>query len=234
MIPSTWALTSRAIPRIRTHTAVVVIAVTLMSRFRRRFLNASARKNPRLLDLIGVDPPRPVANYLSRFERHDPFAHHIDHLLVVGRDEDRSTDAVDPVKELHDTYARVRVEIPGWLVGDEDRRLGDEGAGDRDPLLLATRELIWKRLSLISETDELQDLGHLRADGPSFLARHLHCVGDVLRGGLVREELEVLKDAAYVPAVPGHVSAWDSRELYATHADGPIGRLHLLEDKTHH
>src|SRR5215210_6879413 len=123
MTPSTWASTSRVSPRIRTHTAVVVTAVTLMSQFRRRFLNASRRKNPRLLDFIGVDSPHLVASYLPRLQRHDPFSHHVDHLLVVGRDEDRGADAVDPVQKLHDAHARVRVEVSGGLIGDEYRRL---------------------------------------------------------------------------------------------------------------
>src|SRR3712207_8149903 len=35
-------------------------------------------------------------------KRHDPLAHHVHHLLVVGRNQDRGADAVDPVQELHD------------------------------------------------------------------------------------------------------------------------------------
>src|SRR3712207_5782526 len=117
-----------------------------MSRFSRRFFIASAIKNARLSDLIGVDPPRPITDYLPRLERHDPLAHHVDHLLVVCRDEDRGADAVDPVQELHDAYARVRIEVTSWLVGDEYRGLGDEGTGYGDPLLFAARELAGIRL----------------------------------------------------------------------------------------
>src|SRR3954469_8623884 len=126
-----------ATPRIKTHTAVVVTAVTLMSKFRRRFLKASRKKNPRLLSVIGVDPPDLVAYDPPRLERHYPFAHHVHHLLVVGSDEDRSAYAVYSVQELHDTHARVRIQVSRRFVCDEDRRLGDEGTGDGDPLLLA-------------------------------------------------------------------------------------------------
>src|SRR5919199_6622416 len=173
MIPSTWALTSMPIPRSRTHTAVVVTAVTLMSRFKRMFLNASRRKNPKL-DLIGVDPPHLVANDAPVFERYDPFAHHIHHLLVVGCHENRGTDAVDPVQELHDAHAGIRVEVSGRLVGDEYRRLGDEGAGDRNPLLFAARELIRVFFHLVAQAYEVQDLGHLRADSTPPLTCDLH------------------------------------------------------------
>src|SRR4051794_39104217 len=234
MTPSTWALTSMATPRIKTHTAVVVTAVTLMSRFRRRFLNASRKKNPRLLNFISVDPPGLVAYDPPCLESHYPLSHHVHHLFVVGSDEDRGADAIDPVQELHDSHARVRIEVPGGLVGDEYRRLGNEGAGDGDPLLLPARELVRVCAHLLPQAHELEDLGYLRPDGPPLLARYLHRVGDVLGGGLVRQELEVLEDTPYVPAVLGNVPAWDGRELHAVDADGSARRLHLLEDQPHH
>src|SRR5918997_293800 len=98
------------------HTAVVVTAVALMSRFRLRFLKASARKNPRLSDPIGVASPCPVADYMPRLQRHDPLAHHVDHLLVVCRYEDRGADAVDPVQKLHNAHAGIRIEVSRGLV----------------------------------------------------------------------------------------------------------------------
>src|ERR671917_1079573 len=225
---------TRPRPRMSTQITVVVAAVTLMSRFRRRFFNASRRKNPRLLDLTRVTPLSHVAHYLALLQRHDPLAHHVHHLPVVGRHDHSGADTVDPVQELHDAHARVRVEVPGRLVRDEYRRLGDKSAGDADSLLLATRELTRIRALLSPEADELQDLGHPRADGSPFLARDLHRVGDVLSSSLVGKELKVLEHTAYVPAVLGHVPARDARELRAVHADRPGGRLHLLEDKTHH
>src|SRR5438270_1657780 len=127
-----------ATPRIKTHTAVVVTAVTLMSKFRRRFLNASRKKNPRLLNFISVDPPSLVTYDPPCLERHYPFSHHVHHLFVMGCDENRGADPINPVQELHDSHTRVRIEVTGGLVGDEYRRLGDEGAGDGDSLLLTT------------------------------------------------------------------------------------------------
>ncbi len=40
-------------------------------------------------------------------------------------------------QELEDLAARLRVEVSGRLVGEEDRRAGHEGARDGDALLLA-------------------------------------------------------------------------------------------------
>ena len=56
-----------------------------------------------------------------------------DHRLVVALDR--------LVQQLKDLVARLRVEVPGRLVGEDDGRLRDERARDGDPLLLAAGEL---------------------------------------------------------------------------------------------
>ena len=42
----------------------------------------------------------------------------------------------------HDLDAGLRVEIPGRLVGEQNRGVVDERAGDRDALALAAGELV--------------------------------------------------------------------------------------------
>src|ERR671921_1560975 len=89
---------NRPRPRIRTQITVVVAAVTLMSRFRRRFLSASRRKNPRLLDLTSIPPLNHVTYDSARLKRHDSLAHHVHHLHVVGRHKHSGANAVDSVQ----------------------------------------------------------------------------------------------------------------------------------------
>src|SRR5581483_7838050 len=50
--------------------------------------------------------------------------------------------AIDPVEELHDADGGVGIEVPRRLVADEQRRVVDERARDRDALLLAAGELV--------------------------------------------------------------------------------------------
>ena len=45
------------------------------------------------------------------------------------------------LEERHDLDAGLRVEVAGRLVGEDDLRLADQRARDRDALLLAAREL---------------------------------------------------------------------------------------------
>src|SRR4029453_13294333 len=60
-----------------------------------------------------------------------------------GRDDDDRDAllAVQRAQHVHDLVRRARIEIAGGLVGQDHARPVDERAGDRDPLLLAAREL---------------------------------------------------------------------------------------------
>ena len=64
---------------------------------------------------------------------------------------------------------------------------------------------------LVREADERERLGHLLADRLGPLALHLQRVGDVLGGGAVREQLEVLEDAAEVAAQERHLRVLEAR-----------------------
>src|SRR5215210_7163882 len=196
-----WSLTSRPSPKTRMQMNVVVMAVMLMRRFRRRFLTASATKNPKL-NFIGVSPLHLVADDTPLFEGDDPLAHHVDHLPVVGSDQNGGAYAVDPVQQLHDADAGVGIEVARRFVGDEYGRLRHEGPGNGDSLLLAPRKHVGELLHLPREAHEVEYLGHLGADGTPPLARYLHGVGHVLGRRLVREQLEVLKDAPDIAAQP--------------------------------
>src|SRR5918998_1049889 len=233
MTPSTCELASRPTPSTTMQINVVVMAVMLMRKLRRMFLNASRKKNPKL-NLIGIGPPYLVPDHASLLQGHHALSHHVHHLLVVSSDKDGGADAVDPVQELHDAYARVRVEVTGGLVGDEDRRLRDEGPGDGDALLLPAREHVRVFVHLRRETHEVEDLGHLRADRAPPLARHLHRVGHVLGSGLVRQQLEVLEDGPDVAPVARDLAPRDRREPGPLDVDGARRGFDLLEDQAHH
>ena len=63
-------------------------------------------------------------------------------LRVVGDDDDRLAELVDrPPQQLEHAGARLRVEVAGRLVGEDDGGRGDQRARDRDALLLAAGEL---------------------------------------------------------------------------------------------
>src|SRR5215213_6115634 len=61
---------------------------------------------------------------------------------IVGDHHHRLAELVDRLaQQRHHAGARLRVEVAGWLVGEDHGRLADQGAGDGDALLLAAGEL---------------------------------------------------------------------------------------------
>ena len=115
---------------------------------------------------------------------------------VVRGHDDRRARPVDPVEQADDLETDARVEVPGGLVGEEDRRLVDDGASDRDALLLAAGELVREPLLLALEPDDPQRLGDGLADDRAGLADDLQREGDVLEDGLVGQQPEVLEHRA--------------------------------------
>ena len=91
------------------------------------------RSRPPLDDLL-VAPDQAVA--------------HVDDAPGVGRDvrlvgdqDDGLAGVVELLEDADDLLRGARVEVAGGLVGEQDRRVGDQGAGDGHPLLLAAGEL---------------------------------------------------------------------------------------------
>ena len=66
----------------------------------------------------------------------------LDERAVVGRDDNRRSLVVDGLEQLHELVGPLGVEVAGRLVGEHEVGLHDEGARDRDPLLLAAGKLV--------------------------------------------------------------------------------------------
>ena len=61
---------------------------------------------------------------------------------IVGDHHDRlAVIAVERLQQVEDLVASLAIEVAGRLVAKEQRRIGHDGAGDADPLLLAAGQL---------------------------------------------------------------------------------------------
>src|SRR5919204_2490292 len=74
----------------------------------------------------------------------------------MGDDGDGCTVRVQLVKDAQHLLARVRVEVPGRLVREDDGGPGNDGPSDRHPLALAAGQLIWPVPQPLSKPDALQ------------------------------------------------------------------------------
>src|SRR5258706_1976548 len=70
-------------------------------------------------------------------ERDAPAGEPVEPALVVRREEHGHADLVERFEELEDRVRRLRVEVAGGLVGDEDRGTIHDRACDAQALLLA-------------------------------------------------------------------------------------------------
>ena len=72
---------------------------------------------------------------------------------LMGDHDDGHAVVVELLEHAHDLDAGARIQVAGGLVGEEERRLVDEGAGDGDALLLAAGELVGQVVGAVGKAD---------------------------------------------------------------------------------
>src|SRR6185369_14560434 len=130
---------------------------------------------------------------------------------AVRDEDDRQVPGrVQAAQQIEDRLPRLRVEVAGRLVGEDEARLGDERARDRHPLLLPARQL--RRTApgdARREPDVRERLARPPARFPPPDAEELERPGDVLFRRERREEVEALEhesDLAETEVAPGVVA----------------------------
>src|SRR5918994_7305412 len=116
----------------------------------------------------------------------------------MGDLDDGGACVVEPFEKLHDLLPLRRVQVSRRLVGEDDRRVGDDGASDAHELLLTAGELRRIEILLPDHVEAIEDVGH-HALTVGFLhvpvrERKL----DVLVDRQVIEQVVALKDEADV------------------------------------
>ena len=87
-------------------------------------------------------------------------------LGIVGDEDEGGAGALVVLKQEVENHAAVGgVEVAGGLVGHDDGRLDDEGAGDGDALLLAAGELDGVVVHALGEADGGEELARLADAG---------------------------------------------------------------------
>src|SRR5260221_2306700 len=130
---------------------------------------------------------------------HQPSVPHVNrapsdgrHLGVVADHHDRAALPVELVQDGQDVAAGGRVQVASRFVGEDQVRVGHQGARDRDALLLASRELGRKMVDPIGEADHVQSLERKRLPIAAVAVekRQLHVAPRGELGG----QLELLED----------------------------------------
>ena len=80
------------------------------------------------------------------------------HVVVVGDHEDRLAARVEAAEQLDDLVAALGVEGAGGLVGQQQRRLVGQGPGDGQALALAAGERPGRRLGLVGQAEQVEQV----------------------------------------------------------------------------
>ena len=83
-----------------------------------------------------------VGNDLTVFEGDDARAIFGDLRFVRDQDDGDAAILLQPLEDVHHLDTGPAVQVPGRLVGEQNRRIVQERTGDCDALLLAAGQLI--------------------------------------------------------------------------------------------
>ena len=89
-----------------------------------------------------------------------------------------------------------RIDIAGRLVGEQELGLLDQGAGDRRALLLAARKHRRQHMHALAKADPSQQFDHVGAIARLVAPAHAQRQRDILIGGQVVEQAEILEHHA--------------------------------------
>ena len=144
----------------------------------------------------------------------------------VGDHDDGQALVVELLEQGQDLDAGARVQVAGGLVGQQQRGLGDQGAGDGDPLLLTARELVGLVVAAVAQAHALERLPG-RGGGIEPAARAVVEQGqlDVLLGAGAGQQIESLEDEADVSVADvGQPVAAEAVDALAVQFVGARGR----------
>ena len=134
---------------------------------------------------------------------------------IVGGDHHRRAGLVQLDQQPQQTPRQARIDVAGRLVGEQEMRLRDHGAGDCGALFLAARQDRRQRRHAVAEPDPLQQLDHLAAIARLVAPDDAQRQRDVLVGREVIEQAEILEHDADPPprsrARPARVSQHHGR-----------------------
>ena len=112
----------------------------------------------------------------------------------MGYHDDGVALRMDVAKLFHDDVTGATVEVAGWLISENDRRLSDERTSDCDALLLATRELVRHVVFALMQVKMFENVVCLLETAGLWNAVVDEWQGNVFNDGKGRDEVEILED----------------------------------------
>ena len=140
---------------------------------------------------------------------------------VMGYEENRLPIGMKLLKDVEDHRFVLGVQVAGWLIGQDQFRLIDQGSGDGDPLLLAAGELGRPMVKAITQAHADQRLGRFR-----FVSHAVEVLGQhhVFQSRKIEDQVKLLEDDADdVPPESRPVLLTERVDRDPVNNDGPAG-----------
>ncbi|MNZ76267.1 hypothetical protein D3C78_947680 [compost metagenome] len=158
---------------------------------------------------------------LPGIHHRNPVADPADHVHLVGDQHNGQLQfTVDLSQQLQNRGRGLRIECTGGFVAEQDFRLGGQGAGNADALLLATGQLRRILFRVLGQADTGQQFADADVD---FLARQLAGQGqwqrDVVGHGLGRQQVEVLENHPDLLAETPQVVGVERGDIFTVNDD---------------
>lgn len=109
---------------------------------------------------------------------------------------------VQRLQEVEDLVTRLAIQVAGRLVAQQQRGVGDDGAGNTDPLFLSAGELPRIVFRPLRQPDHRQRRGHMLLALAARERREQQRQLDVPLGGQDRQQIIELEDKTDMPRAP--------------------------------
>src|SRR6185295_18747120 len=132
---------------------------------------------------------------------------------------------VESREYVQNLFTGTRVEVSGWFVGQNQIRIGNDRARDRDTLFLTTRELLRLVMHAVTQADEIERGFNVLATLCFRQFRQQQWQFDILESSQHRHEVESLKDVTDVSVAPnGELALSHARQVRAHDLDLALSR----------
>src|ERR1700704_3102554 len=208
--------TSSRLPSASKTTQTMSTLAMLTAALRQKFCQALLKaKSMRFQSRCMIPSRILVSDDLAALDRHHPASHDIDDLPVVGRHQHGGATGIDLQEQLNDLPGGGRVQVSRGLIGEKNPRIMDEGAGDRDALLLAARKLVGVFALFSFEPNDAEHFLDLRLEVAQRALSHAQGEGHVVEDGQVGQQLEILEDHPDLPAEVRQVAPLEAAQILA-------------------
>jgi hypothetical protein len=147
-------------------------------------------------------------------------------LVMRGEDEGKTEAAVEIAHEVDELSGVARVEIGGRLVGEDEGRAVDDGAGDRHALTFSSGEQVGAMPGARGEADAFEGVSDSPAALGAIESLNQQRVLDIFRRGEHGNEIERLEDESdFFTAEDGGLRWAEARDIDAVDEDAAGGGL---------